>query len=67
MNDPAPLSAHVHPPVTGALARAIERRDWERACLYLLDAALLALRDLPHDGIDEAINLLTGDDDDDAF
>lgn len=67
MNDPESLCTPAHPSVTGAVARAIERRDWQRACLYLLDAALLALRDLPHDGIDEAINLLTGDDDDDTF
>lgn len=66
MNDPFSLSSG-HSPARGALARAIEQRDWESACLYLLVAALDALRDLPHDGIDEAINLLSEGDDDDDF
>jgi hypothetical protein len=50
-----------------ALDRAIKRKDWERAALYLLLLVAQARREAPDAGIDDLIDALTfGEDGDDG-
>jgi hypothetical protein len=48
-------------PASGALAMAIERRDWERVSLYLLIGVALAARAVPQATLDDLLDALTGD------
>jgi hypothetical protein len=53
--DPTPLPHHP------ALARAIQRKDWERASLYVLVAALRIGDRLPHATLDDLLDALADD------